>query len=233
MRTVLVAEDEKSIREFIVINLKLAGFSVLEASDGEEAIKAYNENSNDIDIAILDVMMPVADGYEVCKYLRRNNSNIGIIFLTAKTQETDKIEGFKSGADDYVSKPFSPSELIARTETLYRRVEYSKKLLESANTDTIKLGDYVLDLKRHSISDNDKEIELTQTEFQILECFFTNPGASIDRKYILDKVWGTPYYGDDKVVDVNIRRLRLKLENNPSEPRHLITVWGQGYCWKV
>lgn len=231
MKTVLVAEDEKSIREFIVINLELAGFNVIEASDGNQAISAY-DNNNDIDIAILDVMMPGSDGFEVCRYIRKTNSNIGIIFLTAKTQEQDKIDGFRYGADDYVSKPFSPSELIARTETLYRRVEYSKTLLASAATDTLTSGDYVLDLKRHCITNADKEIELTQIEFQILECFLSRPGEMIERKYILDKVWGSPYYGDDKVVDVNIRRLRLKLEENPSEPRHLITVWGQGYCWK-
>lgn len=232
MRTILVAEDEKSIRELISLNLKIAGFDVLEASDGDLAIDLYNENADEIDIAILDVMMPGSDGFEVCKQIRTKSANVGIIFLTAKTQENDKINGFKCGADDYVSKPFSPSELVARVETLYRRVEYSKEILASALGDTITIGDFSLDLKRHSVTCNGEEIELTQTEFQILECFFTAPGASIDRKYILDKVWGVPYYGDDKVVDVNIRRLRLKLEENPSSPRHLVTVWGQGYCWK-
>ena len=232
MRTVLVAEDEQSIRDFIVINLKIAGFNVLEATNGSQALKIYDEYTHEIDIAVLDVMMPECDGYEVCRYIRKNNANVGIVFLTAKTQEHDKITGFNCGADDYVSKPFSPSELIVRIETLYRRVEYSKALLNSAYTDIIKLGEFSLDLKRHCVIKDSEEIELTMTEFQILECFFTNPGVSIDRKLILDKVWGTPYYGDDKVVDVNIRRLRLKLETNPSEPRHLITVWGQGYSWK-
>ncbi len=232
MKTILIAEDESSIREFITINLKVAGYDVFEACNGDEATGLYDSNTEDIDIALLDVMMPGKDGFEVCKHIREKNANVGIIFLTAKTQENDKISGFNCGADDYISKPFSPSELIARIDTLYRRVEYSKKLMDNAKSDKIKLGEYTLDLKKHIISDSNNDIELTQTEFQILECFFTKPGESIDRKYILDKVWGTPYYGDDKVVDVNIRRLRLKLEESPSNPRHLITVWGQGYCWK-
>ena len=232
MRTVLVAEDEISIREFIVINLKIAGFNVIEASDGDEAKKIYNENINAIDVAVLDVMMPGADGFEVCAHIREKNPNVGIIFLTAKAQEQDKINGFNHGADDYVPKPFSPAELIARIETLYRRVEYSKALLSASGGDIIRIGDYTLNLKKHTVLNGDKETELTQTEVQILECFFTNPGTLIDRKQILDRVWGSPYYGDDKVVDVNIRRLRIKLEENPSDPRHLITVWGQGYCWK-
>lgn len=232
MRTILVAEDESSIRDFIVINLKVAGFDVIEACNGTQAIELYDRYSEKIDIALLDIMMPEVTGVDVCKHIRDNNANIGIVFLTAKTQEQDIIGGFRSGADDYITKPFSPSELTARLETLYRRVEYSKNLIKSAQNDKIKLGDFVLDLKKHSISNKGEVIELTQIEFQILECFFNEPGKSIDRKYILNKVWGDPYFGDDKVVDVNIRRLRLKLEESPSNPRHLITIWGQGYCWK-
>ena len=232
MRTILVAEDESSIRDFIVINLKIAGFEVIEASNGTDAVQLYDNNSDKIDIALLDIMMPGLSGHDVCKHIRENNANVGIVFLTAKTQEQDIIGGFRYGADDYVTKPFSPSELVARLETLYRRVEYSKNLLKSTPSDKITLGDFELDLKKHCISNKGEAIELTQIEFQILECFFNEPGKSIDRKYILNKVWGNPYYGDDKVVDVNIRRLRLKLEESPSNPRHLITIWGQGYCWK-
>lgn len=232
MRTVLIAEDESAIRDFIVINLKIAGFDVLEASDGSKAIEQYDLNADKIDIALLDIMMPGATGSDVCKHIREKNANVGIVFLTAKTQEQDIVSGFRYGADDYITKPFSPSELVARLETLYRRVEYSKKLLQTTQNDKIKLGDFELDLKKHCVSNKGEVIELTQIEFQILECFFNEPGKSIDRKYILNKVWGDPYFGDDKVVDVNIRRLRLKLEESPSNPRHLITIWGQGYCWK-
>ncbi len=231
MKTALIAEDEKSIREFIIINLKIAGYNVIEAENGREAIDKYKENAGSIDIAILDIMMPEIDGVEVCRQIREVNVNVGIIFLTAKTQEEDKVEGLRAGADDYVQKPFSTAELIARVDSLYRRVEYSKKLTSDITSDKIRLGRFELDLKKHVLKKDDSVIELTHIEFQILECFFSAPGTSIERGYFLDKVWGDPYFGDDKVVDVNIRRLRLKIEDNPSTPKHLITVWGQGYKW--
>jgi len=231
MKTILVAEDESSIREFITINLKATGYDVIEADNGEKAIEAFKENADIIDIALLDIMMPGPDGFEVCRKIREITAEVGIIFLSAKTQEEDKICGFTSGADDYITKPFSTTELVARINTLYRRIEYSRNLLRNAPKDVISLGDYELDLKNHTVSYNGKQIELTHIEFQILECFFTAPNKSIDRNSILKKVWGDPYYGDDKVVDVNIRRLRLKLEDDPSNPKHLITVWGQGYSW--
>ena len=178
-------------------------------------------------------MMPGKDGIEVCKHIRNKNSNTGIIFLSAKTQEQDKIGGLISGADDYITKPFSPSELLARIEVLLRRVNYSKELLTNMPTDTITLGNFTLDLKKHRLLKNDNIIELTQTEYLLLECFFSNPGVSVDRGTLLQKVWGDINYGDDKLVDVNIRRLRLKIEDNPSTPAHLLTVWGQGYRWSV
>lgn len=233
MKTVLIAEDENSIRDFITINLKNAGYQVLEAENGEIAIDIFKKNTGFIDIALLDIMMPVCDGFEVCKEIRKTSPETGIIFLSAKTLENDKINGLSIGADDYITKPFSVTELLARIESLYRRVEFSRKLISSTPVDSIILGDYELNLKKHTINRKEKEIELTQIEFQILECFFTNPNKSIERNYILKKVWGEPYYGDDKVVDVNVRRLRLKLEEDPSNPVHLITVWGQGYRWIV
>lgn len=230
-KIVLIAEDEKSIRDFITVNLQAAGFTVIEADDGNKAIDIFEKNTSVIDIALLDIMMPGCDGFEVCRKIRKKSPETGVIFLSAKTQEDDKINGLSCGADDYVTKPFSPTELIARVNALYRRVEYSRNLIKNANSDTIKLGGYELDLKKHKIYHNEKEIELTQIEFQILKCFFDAPDTSIERNQILKKVWGEPYYGDDKVVDVNIRRLRLKLEKDPSNPEHLITVWGQGYRW--
>ena len=231
MKTVLVAEDESSIREFITINLRLAGYEIIEACDGLQAIEKYDANKNIIDIAVLDIMMPGCDGIEVCKHIREKNFNIGVIFLTAKTQEHDKVSGLISGADDYITKPFSTTELIARVEALYRRVNYSKNLLETTPKDSITLGEFELDLKKHVLYKNGEEIELTQIEYQILECFFTKPEESIERGVFVEKVWGDKYFGDDKVVDVNIRRLRLKIEDDPSNPVHLITVWGQGYRW--
>ena len=233
IKTVLIAEDERSIRDFITVNLQAAGFQVLEAADGFNAIEIFEKNSSGIDVALLDIMMPGCDGFEVCRKIRNASPETGIIFLSAKTQEDDKINGLSYGADDYITKPFSTTELIARVNALYRRVEYSRNLLKNAGSDVIKLGGYELDLEKHKIYHDEKETELTQIEFQILKCFFDSPDTSIERNYILKKVWGEPYYGDDKVVDVNIRRLRLKLEKDPSNPEHLITVGGQGYRWIV
>ncbi len=233
MKTVLIAEDEGAIREFITINLAAAGYEVIEAENGIKALELFAENQKKIDIALIDIMMPGLDGFEVCRKIRELSAETGVIFLSAKTQEEDKLCGFNSGADDYITKPFSISELLARIDSLYRRIEFSRKLLSEAPKDTIALGDYELDLKNHFVYNKGNRIELTQIEFQILQCFFTSPDKSIDRNSILKKVWGDPYYGDDKVVDVNIRRLRIKLENDPSSPEHLITVWGQGYRWIV
>ncbi len=233
MKTVLIAEDEGAIREFITINLAAAGYEVIEAENGIKALELFAENQKKIDIALIDIMMPGLDGFEVCRKIRELSAETGVIFLSAKTQEEDKLCGFSSGADDYITKPFSISELLARIDSLYRRIEFSRKLLSEAPKDTIALGDYELDLKNHFVYHKGNRIELTQIEFQILQCFFTSPDKSIDRNSILKKVWGDPYYGDDKVVDVNIRRLRIKLENDPSSPEHLITVWGQGYRWIV
>lgn len=230
-KTILVAEDESSIRSFITVNMTAAGYDVFEAADGTEAIEIFDKNPGIIDVVILDIMMPGYDGFEVCRQIRSKSPETGIIFLSAKTQEADKINGLSLGADDYITKPFSTTELTARAESLYRRVEYSRNLIKNAPKDRIRLGDYELDLKSHTIFYLGKEIELTQIEFQILNCFFSSPNKSIDRNFILKKVWGEPYFGDDKVVDVNIRRLRLKLEKDPSNPEHLITVWGQGYRW--
>ena len=233
MKTILVAEDESAIREFITINLRLAGYEIIEASDGLQAIEKFNSNSHKIDIAVLDIMMPGCDGIEVCKQILSHNPQTGIIFLTAKTQEHDKVSGLISGADDYITKPFSTTELMARVETLYRRVDFTKQLLDKTPQDSIVLGEFELDLKKHILYKRGNEIELTQVEYHILECFFTKPEESIERSTFVNRVWGDKYYGDDKVVDVNIRRLRLKVEDDPSNPVHLITVWGQGYRWIV
>ena len=219
MKKVLVAEDESSIREFVVINLKRNGYDVVEAADGAQAIEKYKACNGDIDVAILDIMMPYVDGLEVCKQLRAMNANLGIIMLTAKTQEMDKVSGLLIGADDYVTKPFSPSELMARVDVLYRRVEMSAGFADSSHANVRTSGEFEL------------PIELTQVEFQIREYFFTNQDAALSRTDILEKVWGSDYFGEEKIVDVNIRRLRMKVEDNPSAPKHLLTMWGVGYKW--
>lgn len=226
MKKVLIAEDEASIREFIVINLKRSGYDVVEAENGEEAINKYEEENGNIDVAVLDIMMPLKDGLEVCKYLRAKSSKIGIIMLTAKTQEMDKVTGLLVGADDYVTKPFSPSELMARVDAVYRRVSIMNENEKAAvaNPDLTTIGDFSLDYRDRILYKNGSPIELTQIEFQLLDYLFKNPDVTLSRSDILNKVWGDGYFVDDKVVDVNIHRLRNKVEDEPTQPKHLITI---------
>lgn len=231
MKRVLIAEDEAAIREFVVINLKRGGYEVIEAGDGESALEQYEAYDGDIDVAVLDVMMPKLDGLEVCKRLREKSSKIGIIMLTAKTQEMDKITGLMMGADDYVTKPFSPSELVARVDAVYRRVVFNSSVVPDNGDDVIALGQFRLNLRNRTLTKNREYIELTQMEFQLMEYFFTNPGAALSRTDILEKVWGDGYYGEEKIVNVNVRRLRMKIEDNPSVPKHIVTVWSIGYKW--
>lgn len=232
MKRVLIAEDEAAIREFIVINLRRGGYDVLEACDGAQAVELYESCGGDVDIALLDVMMPNMDGLEVCRRLREKSNNIGIIMLTAKTQEMDKITGLMMGADDYVTKPFSPTELVARIDAVYRRVAMNT-VQKPMSDDIIELGEFKLNLRSRTLTKNGRFIELTQVEFQMMEYFFTNAGAALSRTDILNKVWGSEYFGEEKIVDVNIRRLRMKVEEEPSAPRHLTTIWGVGYKWIV
>jgi DNA-binding response OmpR family regulator len=232
MKKVLIAEDEAAIREIIAITLKRAGYEVTEACDGEEALLLYTGHENEFDVVLLDIMMPNIDGLEVCKRLRKISSTVGIIMLTAKTQEMDKVSGLLMGADDYITKPFSPSELMARVDSVYRRVAMnSNQGNSSVPTDKIVIGPFELNLRNRTLFKNSVQIELTQVEFQIIEFFFSNPGKALSRTDILKHVWGESYYGDEKVVDVNMRRLRMKIEDEPSLPKHLVTVWGMGYKW--
>ncbi|MBQ1517626.1 MAG: response regulator transcription factor [Clostridia bacterium] len=231
MKKILVCEDEATIRDFVVINLTRAGYDVIEAENGNQALEKYDECNGDLDVAILDVMMPGKDGFAVCKELRARNGGIGIIMLTARTQEMDKVTGLMLGADDYVTKPFSPSELVARVDALYRRVMLARANIESNFKEEIKSGDFVLNLRNRTLLKNGKVIELTQVEFQIMEYFFSNPGKALDRTDILNHVWGEQYVGEEKIVDVNIRRLRMKVEDEPSNPKFIVTVWGLGYKW--
>lgn len=229
MKKVLVAEDESAIREFIVINLVRGGYEVTEAEDGQQALERYDAAGGDFDVCLLDIMMPNVDGIEVCKELRKRSNSVGIIMLTAKTEEMDKITGLMVGADDYVTKPFSPAELMARVDAIYRRVVMVKNADQSTNT--IVLGEFELDARGRTLMKNGMPIELTQVEFQIVEYFFQNPNTALERTDILHQVWGQSYYGEEKIVDVNIRRLRMKLEDVPSSPKHLMTIWGIGYKW--
>ena len=232
MKRIMIVEDEAAIREFEAINLKRVGYTVVEAGSGEEALEIYDSDSEGFDIALLDISMPGMDGFALCKELRKRSETLGIIMLTARTQEMDKISGLMLGADDYITKPFSPTELLARVDSLYRRVEMHTPKAP-APADDITLGKFVLNLRRRTLLKNGKDIELTQVEFQMIEYFFNNPDTALDRTDILEKVWGSNYFGEEKIVDVNIRRLRMKVEDDPSQPRHLLTVWGMGYKWNT
>lgn len=233
MKKILVCEDETAIRDFVVINLRRAGYDVIEADCGETALKKYEEHNGDFDVAILDIMMPGISGLDVCKELRNKNGTIGIIMLSAKTQEMDKVTGLMLGADDYVTKPFSPSELTARVDSLYRRVALARANSENNFKEELTSGIFKLNLRNRSFMKGSKVIELTQVEFQIMEYFFSNPGVALDRTEILNHVWGSAYVGEEKIVDVNIRRLRMKVEDEPSNPKYIVTVWGLGYKWEA
>ena len=228
-----MCEDEAAIREFVVINLKRSGYEVVEAGSGEEALQKYDEEKGGVDIALLDIMLPGMDGSAVCRELRSRSETMGIIMLTARTQEMEKVGGLMMGADDYVTKPFSPSELMARVDALHRRVVAARSRDEVSYLEEMTSGDFVLNLRSRTLKKRGQLVELTQVEFQIMEYFFANPGKALSRTDILTRVWGEEYFGEEKIVDVNIRRLRMKIEETPSEPQYILTVWGFGYKWSV
>ena len=225
MKKVLILEDEVSIRSFVVINLNRAGYEVIEAGTGMEALEKLKEHP-DVGVAILDIMLPDIDGFEVCRNIRATDKKIGIIMLTARSQEMDKITGLMTGADDYVTKPFSPAELLARVDALYRRIGGSEN-----TEDVLSSGPFVLHLRSRTLDKNSEHIRLTQTEFAIMKLFMENPGRALSREDILHAVWGADYNGEVKIVDVNIRRLRIKIEDDATEPEYITTVWGYGYKW--
>lgn len=225
MKKVLVLEDESSIRSFIVINLRRAGYEVIEAESGEEALEKLKSNS-DTRVALLDIMLPGIDGFEVCRRIRASNSRIGIIMLTARSQEMDKVTGLMTGADDYVTKPFSPAELTARVDALMRRSGGGEE-----QSGEISQPPFLLNTRNRTLEKEGARIKLTQVEYAIMKMFMENPGKALSREEILDLVWGRDYFGELKIVDVNIRRLRLKIEDNATNPTYITTVWGYGYKW--
>jgi len=226
MKKIMVIEDEASIRSFIVINLKRAGYAVVEAESGEEAFEIW-KNHPDVMLLVLDVMLPGMDGYEICRRVRANNSEIGIIMLTARSQEMDKVMGLMNGADDYITKPFSPAELTARIDALMRRLNGG-----NISNDEINSPPFTLNLKSRELMKGTQRVELTQVEYVIMRTFMENPSRAMSREEILSAVWGKDYYGDLKIVDVNVRRLRLKIEEDTASPKHITTVWGYGYKWE-
>ena len=226
MKKVLVLEDESSIRSFIVINLRRAGYEVIEAETGEEALEKLKEFP-ETRVALLDIMLPGIDGFEVCRRIRATNTRIGIIMLTARSQEMDKVTGLMTGADDYVTKPFSPAELTARVDALYRRAGSEV----SMDAGEISHPPFLLNTRNRTLEKNGQRLKLTQVEYAVVKLFMENPGRALSREEILEAVWGKGYAGELKIVDVNIRRLRIKLEDDPQNPAYLTTVWGFGYKW--
>ncbi len=227
MKKVLVLEDEANIRSFVVLNLNRAGYETVEAASGEEALELLKQHP-DIRLALLDVMLPGIDGFEVCQRIRAANSKVGIIMLTARTQEMDKVTGLMTGADDYVTKPFSPAELTARVDALSRRLGGDGTPADSGE---ISQPPFLLNTRNRTLSKNGERIKLTQVEYSVIKLFMDNPGKALSREEILEAVWGRDYYGEVKIVDVNIRRLRLKVEDDPTNPTYITTVWGFGYKW--
>ncbi len=225
-KKVMVLEDESSIRSFIVINLTRAGYEVIEAETGEQALEILKDHS-DIRVALLDVMLPGINGFEVCRRICDTNTSIGIIMLTARSQEMDKVTGLMTGADDYVTKPFSPAELTARVDALFRRAGG----VTAEMPGMIRLEPFLLNTSNRTLEKNGQRLKLTQVEYSIIKMFMENPGKALSREEILDMVWGRDYFGELKIVDVNIRRLRLKIEDNAQNPTYINTVWGYGYKW--
>ena len=228
MRKVLIMEDEENIRSFVVINLKRAGYQAVEAATGQEALDKLRENP-DIGVAILDIMLPDIDGFEVCRRIRATNKQMGIIMLTARTQEMDKVTGLMTGADDYVTKPFSPAELTARIDALFRRIGGDN----SGDDELLVQGPFVMNTRNHTLEKAGSRIRLTQVEYSILKLFMQNPGRALSREDILSGVWGREYEGELRIVDVNIRRLRIKIEDDTANPTYITTVWGFGYKWGI
>ena len=212
MKKVLILEDEVNIRSFVVINLKRAGYDAIEAGTGQEALDRLKEHP-DTGVAILDIMLPDMDGFEVCRNIRATNKQIGIIMLTARTQEMDKVTGLMTGA--------------ARIDALYRRIGGDG----GADTELLTQGPFVMNIRNRTLEKQGERIRLTQVEFSILKLFMQNPGRALSREDILAAVWGPDYEGELKIVDVNIRRLRIKIEDNATTPTYITTVWGFGYKW--
>lgn len=226
MGKVLLVEDEASIRGFLKINLKRNDLKVLETDNGEDGLKIADLERPEI--AILDVMLPGIDGFEVCDTLRRKYPNMGIIMLTAKSQDIDKIMGLEYGADDYIVKPFNPIEVVLRVKALLRRIVEKQNKREK-----LIVGDFTIDLYSQKLLKQEEEIDLTPKEYLLMKLFLENPNRAFKRDELLDLVWGENYFGDPKIIDVNIRRLRAKIEDDSYEPKYIETVWGIGYRWRV
>lgn len=223
-KKILVVEDDESIRKFIIINLKRDGFLVYEAANGEKVIEIISIIQPDL--VLLDIMLPGIDGYKVCSTIREKYPEVMIIMLTARGQDMDRVMGLELGADDYVVKPFNPLELSARIRAVLRRSRNADE------EDEIVSGRLKIDLRSRRIYKDGKEIEVTHREFSLIKVFVENEGKALSRDDLLNLAWGGEFFGDYKTVDVHVRRLREKIEDDPSRPRYINTVWGFGYRYQ-
>ena len=226
MQKILYVEDDLSLIDGLKYTLENSGYFVDNARTASEALARFKQDT--YDLLLLDVTLPDGTGFDVCKEVRAI-STIPIIFLTASDQEISIVRGLDIGADDYITKPFSPSELTARVDAIYRRVCMS--FIKDEQSPVIESGPFTLNLKSRTVTKNGKLIDLTQVEYQIMEYFLNNQNTALDRASILNHIWGDGYFGDDKIVDVNIRRIRMKIEEEPSKPQYITTIWGYGYKW--
>ncbi len=226
MTRVLVVEDEPNLREPLVYLLEKEGYEVLEAENGNAAIESFRKNSPEL--ILLDLMLPGISGNEVCRIIRQE-SQVPIIMITAKDTEIDKVVGLEIGADDYVTKPYSTRELLARMKAVLRRGAE----LPVSESGLLKAGPVVMDLDRHTVSVNGEPIQMPLKEFELLELLIENVNRVLTRGQIIDRVWGSNYFGDTKTLDVHVKRVRSKIEEDPSRPRHLITVRGLGYKFEA
>ena len=231
-KRILVVDDEKSIVDILRLNLQKEGYTVSEAYDGAEAVeKALAENFEDRpDLILLDVMLPEMNGFDVCKKIRES-STVPIVMITAREDEVDKVLGLEIGADDYVTKPFSMRELLARVKANMRRVEIEP--IKEDNNDIIEVGCFKLDCNRYELYKGDKLIDLTVREFELIKFLSAQPNKIYSRKSLLEYVWDYEYYGDVRTVDVTVRRVREKIEEDPSQPKHIMTKRGVGYYFAL
>lgn len=227
MKKVLVVEDDPNIVDLIEIHLTDLGCSVIRAADGMRGLAAAE--GAEFDLIILDLMLPYVDGLEVCRRLRMKQINTPILMLTAKSEEIDKVLGLETGADDYLTKPFSIRELIARVKAIFRRSTLLEAQQQQAPKNLLDFGDLVIDLEKRKVSLGGKRIDLSPKEFELLALMAANPGKSYDRQQLLTLVWGYDFDGFEHTVNSHINRLRRKIEPQADEPRYILTTWGVGY----
>ena len=231
-RKILVCEDEDAIREFEVINLQRSGYEVVDVSCGEDAIRVFDEEGDSFSVAILDIMMPGIDGFAVCKHIREKNNTLGIIMLSAKSQEMDKVNGLMLGADDYITKPFSPSELVARVKAHLARYERLVNMNVKEN-DIIEIRGLKIDKTARRVWVNGVEKTFTTKEFDLLTFLAQNPNHVFTKDELFKEIWDMESIGDIATVTVHIKKIREKIEVNSAKPQYIETIWGVGYRFKV